>query len=288
MNKNSEKIVTLGGSVEMALSGKYELKINSVLQEGWKYTTRHFFSFLPAIMVLLTVWMGSFYIAFTLQLSDPIAVFELLNTQDPMSEAFFETVQNSGFIEAFFIAFFSSQVISSPIYAGISVMAMSHTAGLTTKPAHLFKGFSFTLPVITTIVIVLLLREVANRLLPFLGIYFSVAFSNAILLICERRLSPMQSLLLSFKAVNKKLLPIMAIHLILGAIIVMSLFYYGVFLIISLPFFFHVKGIIYRNMFGILLKVTTSNNDHGHDLNNEDKSGQDGSHTNKGSDIFDA
>ncbi len=293
MNKNSnnKKMVTLGGSVETALSGKYEMNINSVLQEGWKCTTRHFFSFLPSIITLIAVWTVSFYIALTLQLGDPLAVLEEVRAQEPMSEAFFEAVINTGFAQASFIAFFSCQVISAPIYAGVAMMAMSHTARVATRPIYIMKGFSFSLSV-TIAVFIILLFQGANWLLPFMGTYFTVAFSNAILLICEKRILPIRSLVLSFKAVNKKLLPILALHLILGTLILISVFYYGIFLIITLPLFFHVKGIIYRNMFGVLLEVTLSDDysdDDHHDSDKKTETNRDDSQTNKGSkDIFNA
>ena len=46
------------------------------------------------------------------------------------------------------MANFSYEVISAPIYAGISLMAMSHVAGLKTKVRHVGKGLQFTVPVI--------------------------------------------------------------------------------------------------------------------------------------------
>ncbi len=293
MNKNIEKVMTLGGSVETALSGNYELKINSILKEGWKCSTTHFFSFLPAVIVLLAVWGVGFYIALTLQLDDLVAVFGMVNDQNPMSQAFFDTAYETGFLQACLVAFLTCQVIAAPVYAAVSMMALSHTAGLSTKTAHIMRGFSYTLPTVIAVLFILMLREIANRLLPFLSLYFSVAFSNAILLICEKRVPPMRSLLLSFKAANKKLLPLIGIHLILGTIILISLFYYGIFLLITLPFFFHVKGVIYRNMFGVAIKmVVNDDNDHPdnahHDSNKNSEGRQNDSRTDTDSDIFNA
>lgn len=51
-----------------------------------------------------------------------------------------------GLVQAMFIANFSYEVISAPIYAGISLMAMSHAAGLKTQTRHITKGLQFTIP----------------------------------------------------------------------------------------------------------------------------------------------
>lgn len=70
---------------------------------------------------------------------------------------------------------------------------------------------------------------------------------------------------------------------------------YGIGLIFVLPFFFHVKGILYREMFGIKLKVIASdrpNNDDDHndssnDDNNNGNNSNDGN-KNKNPQVFDA
>ncbi|WP_200855017.1 hypothetical protein, partial [Klebsiella pneumoniae] len=118
-------------------------------------------------------------------------------------------------VQAMFIANFSYEVISAPIYAGISLMAMSHAAGLKTQTRHITKGLQFTIPVILATLFSLLLQGVAGMILPFLSMYLSVAFSNSLLLICEKKVPPMQSLLLSLRAVNKKIFPLIAIYSIL-------------------------------------------------------------------------
>lgn len=262
MTKNIEKNFNLGGSIETALTGKYELKAGAVLQEAWKYTVKNFVSFSPAIIALLIVQVAIFYIALKLQLGDPSIILQMF--QNP--ETFDQSI-----IEAIFIANFSYEVISAPIYAGVSLMAMSHTAGLFTKPNHILKGLAFTVPVILATLMSLIIQGVAGMLLPMLSMYFSVAFSNAILLICEKRIPPMQALFLSIRAVNKKLIPLAGIYLFLTTLMFLSAIFYGFFLIFTLPFFFHAKGIIYRNMFGISLKIIATDEDQ-QDLNrNQDK-----------------
>ncbi len=71
----------------------------------------------------------------------------------------------------------------------------------------------------------------------------------------------MQSLFLSLRAVNKKLLPLASLYLIVMIMFVTAALMYGIGLIFVVPFFFHLKGIIYRNMFGVRLKIITTNKD---------------------------
>ncbi|WP_114764437.1 hypothetical protein [Vibrio rhodolitus] len=249
MSNDIEKDFNLGGSIERAISGNYELKAGDVFREAWSQTVKNFLSFSPAIIILMFVQVGVFYIALKLQLGDPSMIFDAIT--DP--EAF-----NPSIVQAIYIANFSYEVISAPIYAGICLMAMSHSAGLTTKPRHIGKGLQYTIPVILATLFSLMLQGVAGMLLPFLSMYLSLAFSNSILLICEKQVPPMQSLLLSLRAVNKKIFVLSGIYIMVMLMFIAGAMFYGLGLIFVLPFFFHVKGIIYRNMFGIKLKIVAS------------------------------
>lgn len=278
MNKNIEKDFVLGGSIEKALSGDYELSIPSVLQEAWKYTIKNFLTFSPAIVALLVVQIAIFYIAIKLQIGDPSLIFQMFDKPELIEQ---------GIFEAIFIANFSYEVISAPIYAGVSLMAMSHTAGLSSTPKHIFKGLQFTIPLIIATLFSLVLQGIGGMIVPLLSMYLSVAFSNSMLLICEKRMPPVQSLWLSFRAVNKKLFPILGIYTVMMILLFFAAVSYGVFLIIVLPFFFHVKGIIYRNMFGITLKIIATDIDDDNSDDDHDSS-DDNSSNDKDSQIFNA
>ncbi len=249
MNDEIVKDFNLGGSVEQALSGQYELKPGAVIQEAWKYTIKNFISFSPAIVALIAMQVMIFFIALKMQLGDPAILLTLVKNPQQADPKIFESL---------FYANFSYELISAPLYAGISLMAMSHSAGLRTKSRHMAKGLQYTIPVILATLFSLLLQSVAGQLLPFLSVYLTITFSHSVLLICEKRVSPMQSLLLSFRAVNKKILPIFVIYLIVGFMFFIATLLYGIGLIFVVPFFFHVKGILYRNMFGIQLKIVAS------------------------------
>ncbi|MEF1341860.1 hypothetical protein REH81_34800, partial [Vibrio rotiferianus] len=83
MNKDFEKDFNLGGSIERALSGQYELKAGAVFSEAWRITIQQFLSFSPAIILLLFVQLGIFYIALQLELGNPCVILDAL--QDPVS-----------------------------------------------------------------------------------------------------------------------------------------------------------------------------------------------------------
>ncbi|MCQ9101600.1 hypothetical protein [Vibrio alginolyticus] len=261
MNDDFEKDFNLGGSVERALSGNYELKAGAVFNEAWRATIQHFLSFSPAIIVLLFVQLGIFYIALKLQLGDLSIILDAFENPESFT---------NDIVSSIYVANFSYEVISAPIYAGISLMAMSHVAGLKTKLRHVGKGLQFTIPVILATLMSLMLQGVVGMIFPLLSLYLSLAFSHSILLICEKRVPPMQALLLSLRAINKKIFVVAGLYLGVMLMFIIAAMFYGIGLIFVLPFFFHLKGILYREMFGIKLKiVTTQKDDNDHDGNSQ-------------------
>ncbi len=85
MNNDFENDFNLGGSVERALSGNYELKASAVFSEAWHATIKHFLSFSPAIIVLLMVQIGIFYIALQLQLGDLSVILDAIQNPGTFS-----------------------------------------------------------------------------------------------------------------------------------------------------------------------------------------------------------
>lgn len=252
MNKELEKDFNLGGKIETALNGQYSLSVKAVLKEAGEKTVKHFVSFTPAILGLLILQVGIFFLAIKLQLGDPSVVLDL----------FKEGANNTeNIVQAIMVANFSYEVITAPIFAGVCLLAMSHSAGIQTRPQQITKGLQFTIPVILATLMGLVLQTVGGMILPFVSAYLSMAFTHSTLLICDKKVSPMYSLLLSLRAINKKIFVITGIYAVVLVMFIAAAIFYGIGLIFVLPFFFHVKAILYREMFGIRLRIVVSDKD---------------------------
>lgn len=255
-----EKTFLLGGSIEKAISGQVELSPVSVLQEAWQNTVKHFFTFSPAILLLTFTYMAVFFIALQVQLGDPAILFQ----------AFLgETELTTNISYAAFVAGLSAQVIVSPLTAGASLMGMSHAAGLKCRSSYIFKGIASAGMVALVTILSEVLQGLVNIYLPMVALYLSMAFGCAILLVCEKKLPPLKALLYSFRATNKKLTSMLLIHVVIMLALVFGVALYGVGLIVVMPFIFNVKGIIYRNMFGVTLKVLVKEGEDTDDDNSE-------------------
>lgn len=255
--------IHVGGTVENALSGNYKLNASSIIQEAMKLTQKHFWQFLPASLVLVTVNVVIFFTVLSLLIGSPSLFFDAFVGKTEMSLDMFSSGQ---------MAMFTSTVLSSPFYAGASLMGLSHAIGFKTKPRHVMKGLTFALTVIIAMCLISLIQRIGSEIMPMLGVFFGVAFSMTILLICEKRLAPFKAMSISFRAIIKKMLPLSLIYLAIALAFILSYATAGIALIWALPFMFNIKGILYREMFGVGIEITvTQEDDNDSSSGNNDK-----------------
>lgn len=277
MKDAMNKSFHVGGSIEKALKGDVDLQAVAVLQEAWKVTARHFLSFLPAIIGLFLAQAALLLVGLQVQLGDAALFFDVIISGQEMT---------AELVQAGYMANFWSDVLSAPLFVGVSLMALNHAVGLPTKPSHLVKGFPFLLVSIITMLLTSSIQGIGNAIFPLIGLLLSMGFSMAIILVCEKRVTPLKGIQISLIATLKKLMPMTAIYLVVLVMFFISFATAGLGLIWTIPFFFNVKGIIYRNLFGITLQVTTAKK--GHDDNNSGDDNDDHNKPDKNDKVFTA
>lgn len=255
----------VGGTLEDALSGNYKLSASSVIQEGMKLTQKHFWRFLPAITALVIVNVFIFIATLSLLIPSPSDFIEGVLGQREMTEELLRKGQ---------IAVFISTILSAPLYAGVSLMGLSHAIGFRTKPRHILKGLNYALPVIIAMTCISMIQSISREIVPLLSLFFGIAFSMTLLLICEKRLKPLEAMAVSFRSMTKKMLPLSIIYLCIGFVFLLSYMTAGLALFWALPFVFNVKGVLYREMYGVGIEITVSkegDDDSSSDKNNKDE-----------------
>ncbi|WP_419680115.1 hypothetical protein [Photobacterium kishitanii] len=249
MKETTKKSFHVGGSIEKAMVGDVELQPIAVLQEAFKITAKNFTKFLPAVICLFIAQIALLLLSLKIQLGNPSVFFDAFLT----GQGFTADILKAGFMANFW-----SDVLIAPLYVGVSLMALNHSVGLPTKPSQIVKGFSFTLVSIITMLLISSIQGIGNSIFPLVGLFLTMALSMAILLVCEKRVTPIKAIQYSFMATIRKVMPMTAIYLVVMILFFVSIVTAGIGLIWTLPFFFNVKAIIYRNMFGITLQVTAA------------------------------
>ena len=142
-------------------------------------------------------------------------------------------------------------LVSYPLYAGLTMLAIKRSVGAPTNAFMVFDYYSKIIPIFLLYVLMTILVVLGFVLLVIPGIYLMVAYSLAIPLLVEKNMRLWDALEASRKMISKRWFSVFGLYLVVLVIILISIVPLGIGLIWTLPFALVVPGIIYRNMFGV-------------------------------------
>lgn len=244
-------IVSIGGSVERAVKGEYSIDVKAVLTEAWQLTLKSRLSINLALFLVLVFGMIVSFIA-----SSFFGGIEVL----------FKDAQAEGSQALQLINVIVTMAVW-PFIAGIEMMGVYHAVN---KPTHfkmvlsfLHRGSWVALCALLTSILI----SIGFQLLIIPGVLLAVMLSLTIPLVVEKKLTPVQAIILSVKALRFKVMPLLGIYLVLTmslislilpialliesslAPLAIMVFLYG--LSYLAPWYYNVKGVLYREIFGV-------------------------------------
>lgn len=239
---NSKHFV-LGGDINRSLTEGYQLDIKKLFQDAFMITRKNILPLLSAcIMVLLAL----------------TALFSLLIDSPESLES------PSVLLTIFLLAI----VVAPPVVTGLIMMGVNHAIGLKTKSWHLFNFFPMTiklsLAAMAMNLITNLLGVVFGQLAGGAGIalsvitllYLHMSFCLVYPLIAEKKLSPVNALITSFKLVHKNLGQFTQLLIIFCLLFVVGIFTSGIAFLFIIPFYMNMIGLLYRQICGVTISVT--------------------------------
>ncbi|GAW97748.1 hypothetical protein MTCD1_03391 [Colwellia marinimaniae] len=264
-------ITSIGGSLERAVKGEYAIDVKAVLSEAWQHTLKSRMSINLAILFVLIFGMivsyivSSFFGGIEQVIADP-QTMQLLNVIVTMAVW--------------------------PFIAGIEMMGVYNAVN---KPTQIKMVLSFLHRgswVALCALLSSILISIGFQLLLIPGVLLGVLLSLTIPLVVEKKLTPMQAIILSVKALRFKIMPLLGIYLVLFmsliallvpivllmesslAPVAIMVFLFG-FSYLA-PWYYNVKGILYREIFGVYTDGSGSENDVGkHSTKDTDHNGSD-------------
>jgi hypothetical protein len=255
-------IVQVGGNIENALKGDYHIDVKAILSEAWQQTLKSrlsiniglFFSLLLGMLVSFIV--SSYLGGIEAVMADPQASM-LLNL--------------------------IVTVAVWPFIGGVEMMGVQHAVGIKTDIKMTFSFLSRASWVVLCALFTSVLISIGFKLYVLPGIFLAVTLSLTVPLVIEKKMSPMKAIVLSIQTLRFKFFPIFYLYFVLLLSLVV-LFMPLAFLLESgfaplgiivlifgvsflAPLFYNVKGILYREIFGISLATNkpitgTSGSDH--------------------------
>lgn len=250
--------ISVGGSVERAIKGEYSIDVKAVLTEAWQYTLQSRISINLALFLVLMFGMIVSYIASSFFGGIELVVKEA-QTEDSQALQMINVIVT---------------MAVWPFIAGIEMMGVFHAIKKTTHVkmvlSFLHRGSWVALCALLTS----LLISIGFQLLIIPGVLLAVMLSLTIPLVVEKKLSPVQAIILSVKALRFKIMPLLAIYLVLFMALIFLIFPIALLIDSSLaplaimaflfglsylaPWYYNVKGILYREIFGIYVDENTA------------------------------
>ncbi|MCA1765050.1 MAG: hypothetical protein LC633_02160, partial [Desulfobulbaceae bacterium] len=111
------------------------------------------------------------------------------------------------------------------------------------------------LPIVIAYILTSILTFIGFFLLVIPGIYLSVAYALVIPLVIDKEMSPWQAMETSRKGVQRHWFKVFGLYIVMSIICFISAIPMGLGLIWTVPMFFMVNGILYREVFGVNQKV---------------------------------
>jgi hypothetical protein len=255
------KLVNIGGSIERALSGQYKINTRAVLNEAWANTKKSRMSINLALIFVLV--LGTIV---SLVASNFFGGIEqiLQQAQDPD--------QNS---QALQIINIIVTITIWPFIAGIEMMGVFHAVKQPIHPKMVWLFLSRGSWVALCALLTSILINIGAQLFIIPGIVLAALLSLTIPLVVEKKYSPLQAIITSLRSLRFSLLPLLAIYGFLS-LVLLTLVLPMVFLLESdllllavivflfalsylAPLFYNVKGILYREIFGVVCHVNSEN-----------------------------
>lgn len=245
---DENKIVQVGGSIEKSLQGQYTIDVSSVLKEAWQLTLRSRIAInLGLLFTLVLGGIVSFFI------SNAMGGIEQV-IQDPQSTTLLNIVVT---------------MVIYPFLVGVEMMGVFQAVGLKTDSKMIFAFLKRGSWVAVCALLTSVLVTLGMSLFFLPGIYLAVSLSLALPLVVEKSLSPLKAITLSLQVTRFQWFKLLAIYTLLFIALFMSLLplvilaqtqlsvigviIFLVALTFLAPLFYNVKGILYREIFGMHL-----------------------------------
>ena len=245
-----DALIQVGGDLEESLKGNYKINVKAVMTEAWSLSTKS----------RVSINLG---LLFCLFLSG--ALFFLVSSSFGDVKAITEN-QHANFAVNILVT-----LLVSPFLVAIEMMGIFHAVGIKTQPKVVFAFLRQGSLVAVAALLSSMLISLGLNLLIFPGLYLLVSLSLVLPLVVEKRLTPFKAILISLKVTRFQWLQIFTVYTLLFIalmccfipLILLSTTAFqlvgGMFFFFAMsylaPMFYHVKGILYREIFGMKLTV---------------------------------
>ncbi len=150
------------GSIEKAISGDYSFEVGEILQEAWDKTSGTKGSVIAAGLIMYAIVFAISFVSSSITVATESAAMAII-TQLIVT------------------------IVMMPMYLGIMMIGVRRSVDQPFTFTMIFQYFGFIVPLFLTMIVLYFMVGIGILLLVIPGIYLSVAYSFAMLLVIEKR-----------------------------------------------------------------------------------------------------
>jgi hypothetical protein len=243
--EQKKQFKTEGGSVEKSLKGETQLDLKAIAKEAWDLSKNTKTAVLHGVLLLFFI---AIIFAWALQSIFGITDLSVVPPQMMIS------LKVAGII------------VTTPIVATMFLLGISHSVGVKPRFLSILKKVLGSVLVILLALLLAAMSDLGSlvgsqvNVLSGLAVlfYINLATGFSIMLLVEKKLAPSQCVVQSLKVFHKYWMPLSMFYLAYYCCLILGALSLGFAYIWIIPFFINMKGILYRELFGV--KVRDVNN----------------------------
>ena len=237
-----------GGSLEKSLNGETKLDLKAIAEEAWNLSENTKTAVLHGALLLFFI-----AIIFAWGLQSIFGITDL-NFVPPKMMLSLKIV---------------GIIVTTPIIAAMFLLGISHSVGMKPKFLSILKSVMGSVIVILLALLLAAMSDVGSligqQISVLLGVvalfYINLATGFSIMLLVEKKLAPSQCVIQSLRVFHKYWMPLAIFYLVYYVCLFIGALSLGVAYIWIIPFFINMKGILYRELFGVkVLRVKNKSN----------------------------
>ena len=230
-----------GGSLEKSLNGETQLDLKAIAKEAWDLSKNTKTAVLHGVLLLFLI---AIIFAWVLQSMFGITDLSVVPPQMMIS------LKVAGII------------VTTPIIATMFLLGISHSVGIKPRFLSILKNVMGSVLVILLALLLAAMSDVGSfvgsQISVLLGLavlfYINLATGFSIMLLVEKKLAPSQSVVQSFKVFHKYWIPLSTFYIVYYCCLFLGALSLGFAYIWIIPFFINMKGILYRELFGVKVR----------------------------------
>ncbi len=215
--------------IDRNLAGDYKFELKRILEQAWAATQHSkwtYFQMFVFMLALIFITMMVFYKVMGVNTPEDLTVDVQVTAQ------------------------LIVQIVTAPFLAGLMMVGVRLMSQQPIYLSALFAYLPLSVTICFTALLLAILNGIAMRYFFPLAIYVAIATSFATMLIADKKMSPLASISLSVRMVNRYFLSFLLFFTIFFGLLLLVVFSFGLAIIFVGPLFFNAKGLLYKELFG--------------------------------------